>query len=97
MEKPLTYRHDYEDGSYNVWYRPPITGQYLLHILYCDGEHLPNSPYIVNIGRMSYAFDPTKVFYRYFHLSVKNELNNFYALKEGFLSCCAIIVRIKGI
>lgn len=47
------------DGSANVRYWPTAVGEYAVHIL-CDGEDIPNSPYMAWIEQRG-NFDPLKV------------------------------------
>jgi filamin len=47
------------DGSTNVKYWPIDVGEYAIHVL-CDGEDIPNSPYMACIKSRG-DFDPTKV------------------------------------
>ena len=48
---------DNGDGSCDVTYVPPDSGEYLVNILFAD-KHIPGSPFK---ARISYPFDPTKV------------------------------------
>lgn len=60
---------DNEDGSADVTYFPTQDGEYAVHVLF-DGEDVDGSPFMVRIQPSDGTFDPLKVRFSAFSVTI---------------------------